>query len=139
MPSFFSPALILAVLLLGAGIALRYLPSSAESARSIPAPVLDEPSDPQATSEVAVLASSGFFRPGRASHRETAHHPPAMNRACQGTDCRLALASLVLDRNGAEPIAAQQHPARERPHILAGPKTSASDGCAKVEKFALGS
>src|ERR1700746_501652 len=47
--SFFRPALILAVFLLGAGIALRGLPSVAESARSIPAPVLDEPSDPQAT------------------------------------------------------------------------------------------
>jgi peptide-methionine (S)-S-oxide reductase len=59
--SFFRPALILAVFLLGAGIALRGLPSVAESARSIPAPVLDEPSDPQATSEVAVLAGGCFW------------------------------------------------------------------------------
>jgi peptide-methionine (S)-S-oxide reductase len=59
--SFFRPALILAVLLLGAGIALRGLPSAAESARSIPAPVLDEPSNPQATSEVAVLAGGCFW------------------------------------------------------------------------------
>ena len=43
---FFRPALILATVLIGAGIALRGLPSAAESARSIPAPVLDEPSDP---------------------------------------------------------------------------------------------
>jgi peptide-methionine (S)-S-oxide reductase len=59
--SFFRPALILAVLLLGTGIALRGLPSAAESARSIPAPVLDEPSDPQATSEVAILAGGCFW------------------------------------------------------------------------------
>jgi peptide-methionine (S)-S-oxide reductase len=59
--SFLRPALILAVLLLGAGIALRGLPSAAESARSIPAPVLDEPSDPQATSEVAILAGGCFW------------------------------------------------------------------------------
>ena len=43
---FFRPALILATVLLGAGLVLRGLPSAAESARSIPAPGLDEPSDP---------------------------------------------------------------------------------------------
>ena len=58
---FFRPALILATMLIGAGIALRGLPSAAESARSIPAPVLDEPSDPQATSEVAILAGGCFW------------------------------------------------------------------------------
>ena len=58
---FFRPALILATVLLGAGLVLRGLPSAAESARSIPAPVLDEPSDPQATSEVAILAGGCFW------------------------------------------------------------------------------
>ena len=61
VPSFFRPALILAVFLLGAGIALRGLPSAAESARPIPAPVLDEPSDPQVTSEVVILAGGCFW------------------------------------------------------------------------------
>ena len=59
--SFFRPALIFAVLLLGVGLALRGLPSAAEGARSIPPPVLDEPSNPQATSEIAVLAGGCFW------------------------------------------------------------------------------
>jgi peptide-methionine (S)-S-oxide reductase len=59
--SFFRLALIFAVLLLGAGLALRGLPSAAEGARSIPPPVLDEPADPQATSEAAVLAGGCFW------------------------------------------------------------------------------
>lgn len=59
--SFFRPALIFAALLLGAGIALRGLPSAAENARSIPPPVLDEPTNPSATSEVAVLAGGCFW------------------------------------------------------------------------------
>jgi peptide-methionine (S)-S-oxide reductase len=58
---FFRPALIFAVLLLGAGLAFRGLPSAAEDARSIPPPVLDEPANPQATSEAAVLAGGCFW------------------------------------------------------------------------------
>jgi peptide-methionine (S)-S-oxide reductase len=58
---FFRPALIFLALMLGAGIALRVLPSAAENALSIPAPVLDEPSDPHATSEIAVLAGGCFW------------------------------------------------------------------------------
>ena len=59
--SFLRPALIAAALLLGLGVALRGLPSAAESARPIPPPALDEPADPQATSEVAVLAGGCFW------------------------------------------------------------------------------
>ena len=59
--SFFRPALIFAALLLAAGIALRGLPSAAESARSTPPPMLDEPANPQATSELAVLAGGYFW------------------------------------------------------------------------------
>ena len=60
--SFFRPLLIFTVLLLGAGLALRGLPLAAESARSIPPPALDEPADPQATSEgVAILAGGCFW------------------------------------------------------------------------------
>jgi len=55
------PTLIFAALLLGAGLALRGLPSMAESARAIPPPALDEPANPQATSEVAVLAGGCFW------------------------------------------------------------------------------
>ena len=57
----FRPALIYAALLLGAVIALRCFPSAAEHARSIPAPGLDEPASPGATSEVAVLAGGCFW------------------------------------------------------------------------------
>jgi peptide-methionine (S)-S-oxide reductase len=57
----FRPALIFAALLLGAGLALRGLPTAAESARSIAPPLLDEPVNPQATSEVAVLAGGCFW------------------------------------------------------------------------------
>jgi peptide-methionine (S)-S-oxide reductase len=57
----FRPALIVAALLLGAGIALRGFPSAAESARPIPPPALDEPASPTATSEVAVLAGGCFW------------------------------------------------------------------------------
>ena len=59
--SFFRLALIFTVLLLGAGLPLRGLPSAAEGARRILSPVLDEPSNPQATSEVAVLAGGCFW------------------------------------------------------------------------------
>ena len=58
---FFGSVLIFAALLLGAGLALRVVPSAAEGARSIPPPVLDEPANPQATSEVAVLAGGCFW------------------------------------------------------------------------------
>jgi peptide-methionine (S)-S-oxide reductase len=58
---FFRLVLISAALLLGAGLALRTLPSAAEGARSIPPPVLDEPTNPQATSEVAVFAGGCFW------------------------------------------------------------------------------
>jgi peptide-methionine (S)-S-oxide reductase len=51
----------IAALLLAAGIALQGFPSAAESARSIPPPVIDEPANPQATSEVAVLAGGCFW------------------------------------------------------------------------------
>ena len=60
--SLFRPLLIFTALLLGAGLALRGLPLAAESARSIPPPALDEPADPQATSEgVAILAGGCFW------------------------------------------------------------------------------
>jgi peptide-methionine (S)-S-oxide reductase len=58
---FFRRALIFAALVVGAGIALRGLPSAAESARSIPPPVLDEPANPQTTSQVAILAGGCFW------------------------------------------------------------------------------
>ena len=58
---FFRPALIFTALLLASSFALRVLPSAAESARSIPPPVLDESASPQATSEVAVLAGGCFW------------------------------------------------------------------------------
>jgi peptide-methionine (S)-S-oxide reductase len=55
------PVLIFAALLLGVGLALDGFPSAAESARSILPPALDEPANPQATSEVAVLAGGCFW------------------------------------------------------------------------------
>jgi peptide-methionine (S)-S-oxide reductase len=58
---FFRPALIFATLLLGTGLALRGLPTAAESARLIPPPVLDEPSNPQTAPEVAILAGGCFW------------------------------------------------------------------------------
>jgi peptide-methionine (S)-S-oxide reductase len=58
---FFRPALILATVLIGAGLALLGLPLAAESAHSIPPPVLDKPANPQATSEVATLAGGCFW------------------------------------------------------------------------------
>jgi peptide-methionine (S)-S-oxide reductase len=59
--SLIRPTLIFAALLLGACLALRGLPSAAEGARSIPPPALDEPANPQATSEVVVLAGGCFW------------------------------------------------------------------------------
>jgi peptide-methionine (S)-S-oxide reductase len=53
--------LTIAAVLLTAGLALRGLPSAAEHTRSIPPPTLDEPANPQATSEVAVLAGGCFW------------------------------------------------------------------------------
>ena len=44
-----------------AGLALRGLPSAADGARSMPPPMFDEPTNPQATSEVAVLAGGCFW------------------------------------------------------------------------------
>jgi peptide-methionine (S)-S-oxide reductase len=58
---FFGRVLIFAALLAGAGLALRGLPSAAENARSIPPPLLDEPANPQASSEIAVLAGGCFW------------------------------------------------------------------------------
>jgi peptide-methionine (S)-S-oxide reductase len=58
---FLRLALVPAVLLLSAGLVLLALPSAAEDARSIPPPVIDEPSSPQATSEFAVLAGGCFW------------------------------------------------------------------------------
>ena len=59
--SFLRPALIVAALLLGIPIVLRGLPSAAENARPIPPPALDETANPQAASEVAVLAGGCFW------------------------------------------------------------------------------
>ena len=47
--------------LLGAVIVLRTFPSAGESARPIPPPMLDEPTNPQATAEVAILAGGCFW------------------------------------------------------------------------------
>src|SRR3989440_11913756 len=60
-PLLFHPALIFAALLLGGGIALRGIPSAAESARSIPLPALDEPANPTSISEFAILAGGCFW------------------------------------------------------------------------------
>ena len=59
--TFDRPPLIFAALVLGAGIALPCLPAAAEDARSIPAPVLDEPANSFAKSEVATLAGGCFW------------------------------------------------------------------------------
>jgi peptide-methionine (S)-S-oxide reductase len=59
--SFVRPALIFAALLLGLGFALRGLSTAAESARLVPPPALDEPVNPQAASEVAILAGGCFW------------------------------------------------------------------------------
>jgi peptide-methionine (S)-S-oxide reductase len=52
---------IFAALVLGADLALRVLPSAAEGVRAIPPPVLDQPANPRATSEVAILAGGCFW------------------------------------------------------------------------------
>ena len=58
---FVSPGLTFAALLLGAAVAWWVFPSAAESARSLPPPVFDEPANPPAASEVAVLAGGCFW------------------------------------------------------------------------------
>jgi peptide-methionine (S)-S-oxide reductase len=55
-----SPVLFVTVLLVLAMLGLRGTPSAAEDARTVPAPVLDEPVG-QATSEVTVLAGGCFW------------------------------------------------------------------------------
>jgi peptide-methionine (S)-S-oxide reductase len=57
----FRSVLIIAALFLAAGIALHGFPSAAESARSIPPPVLDDPANPQTTSEISVIAGGCFW------------------------------------------------------------------------------
>lgn len=52
---------IFAPLLLGAVMALHGIPARAESAQLLPMPVLDEPANPQATAEVAILAGGCFW------------------------------------------------------------------------------
>jgi peptide-methionine (S)-S-oxide reductase len=58
---FLCSVLIFAAVLLSAGLALRVVPSAAEGARSVPPPVLDEPANPQVTSEVVILAGGCFW------------------------------------------------------------------------------
>ncbi len=58
---FFRPALIFTALLLASSFALRVLPLAAESAHSVPPPALDTHANPQATSEVAILAGGCFW------------------------------------------------------------------------------
>src|SRR5262252_10214070 len=58
---FFRPGLIFAALLLAAAIAFRGFPSTAENVPSIPPPALHEPANPQATSEVAIIAGGCFW------------------------------------------------------------------------------
>jgi len=57
----FGGTLMVVALLLATGMALRISHSAAEGAHPIPAPVLDEPANAQATSEVAILAGGCFW------------------------------------------------------------------------------
>src|ERR1700730_17292610 len=57
----FGGVLMVVALLLAPGMALRISHSAAEGARTIPAPVLDEPANVQATSELAILAGGCFW------------------------------------------------------------------------------
>lgn len=59
-PSFGGKLMFAAVLLL-VGMPFGMSRSGAESARSVPPPMLDEPVDPQATTEVAVVAGGCFW------------------------------------------------------------------------------
>jgi peptide-methionine (S)-S-oxide reductase len=58
---YFGGKLILASILLLVGTPLGISRSAAESVRSIPPPILNEPAGPQATTEVAVLAGGCFW------------------------------------------------------------------------------
>jgi peptide-methionine (S)-S-oxide reductase len=53
--------LMVMALLLAAGMTLRISHSAAEGARTIPAPLLDEPASAQSTAEVAILAGGCFW------------------------------------------------------------------------------
>src|SRR5262249_35293426 len=55
------PASILAAWWQGRGFALRAFRWGAESARRTPPPMLDEPANPRATAEVAILAGGCFW------------------------------------------------------------------------------
>jgi peptide-methionine (S)-S-oxide reductase len=57
----FGGTLMVVALLLATGMAMRISHSAAESARPIPAPLLDEPASAQATSEIAILAGGCFW------------------------------------------------------------------------------
>ena len=57
----FGGTLMVVALLLATGMAMRISHSAAESARPIPAPLLDEPASAQATSEIAILAAGCFW------------------------------------------------------------------------------
>src|SRR6266851_9454350 len=57
----FGGTLMVVALLLATGMAMRISHSAAESARPIPAPLLDEPANAQATSEIAILAGGCFW------------------------------------------------------------------------------
>ena len=59
--SLFPRLALIIVALLGTVVGLRGFSSAAESARSIPPSVLDEPADVRATSEVAILAGGCFW------------------------------------------------------------------------------
>src|ERR1700680_1076286 len=52
---------LIVALLLATGMAMRISHSAAEGARTIPAPLLDEPASAQATAEVAILAGGCFW------------------------------------------------------------------------------
>ncbi|MBV8092053.1 MAG: peptide-methionine (S)-S-oxide reductase MsrA [Acetobacteraceae bacterium] len=57
----FGVKLVIAAVLLLVGAPFGSSRSAAESARSIPPPILDQPVDPQATTEVAVVAGGCFW------------------------------------------------------------------------------
>lgn len=59
--SHFGGELMLAAILLMAGTTLGIPRSQAESARSIPPPILDEAANPQMTTEIAVVAGGCFW------------------------------------------------------------------------------
>ena len=59
--SLFPRLALIIVALFGAVVGSRGFSSAAESARSVPPPVLNEPADVRATSEVAILAGGCFW------------------------------------------------------------------------------